>query len=120
MLRITSYHVLQHIGSGLRRTLNAFVGTALDPVPDAAVYLSDLSGFLYRFKNILILVQFITLDVLIVCFNIFFHEICNVSYLAQVYRCYMIWDKKILVALVPSCGIVVFLGMYSQYASMCW
>lgn len=116
---ISSYARLQHIGSSLRRTLNAFVGTAMVPVPDAAGYLADLSGFLYRLQKILIVTQFIMLDVLVVRLGISFCEMYNVSHLDQVYRCYMIWDKKILVTLVPSCGIVAFLGMYSHYCCIC-
>lgn len=56
----------QHIGAVFRRTLNAFVGTVNDPVPDAAAYLGDLAGFLYRFMNIIIVIQFIMLDILVV------------------------------------------------------
>ena len=60
-------NLLQHIGAVFRRTLNAFVGTPDDPVPDASAYLADLAGFLYRFMNIIIVVQFIMLDILVVC-----------------------------------------------------
>ncbi|KAF8586233.1 hypothetical protein K439DRAFT_1631849 [Ramaria rubella] len=89
-----------HIGASLRRILNAFVGTADDPIPDAAAYLADLSGFLYRFQNIMIILQFIMLDVLVV------------------YRCYMIWDKNIWVTLLPSFGIVAYIitGVASIHA----
>lgn len=58
--------VLKHIGTSLRRILNAFVGTVVDPLPDAAGYLADLAGFLYRFKNILIVIQTIILDIFVV------------------------------------------------------
>ncbi|KAF8518616.1 hypothetical protein JB92DRAFT_2828717 [Gautieria morchelliformis] len=80
-----------HIGAVFRRILNAFVGTPNDPLPDAAAYLADLAGFLYRFMNIISVIQFIFLDVLVV------------------YRCYMIWEKKIAVVIVPSVGVLAFL-----------
>ncbi|GJJ13227.1 hypothetical protein Clacol_007478 [Clathrus columnatus] len=80
-----------HLGSNLRRILNAFVSTANDPFPDPEVYFADLAGLLYRLKNIIILVQIIMLDILLT------------------YRCYIIWDRRLLITLLPLTGVLVYL-----------
>lgn len=74
--------ILQHLGSSLRRILNAFVGTPTDPVPDAEAYLADLAGFLYRFMNILTVIQFIILDIVVVrLFTNFWPSFCHLTIL---------------------------------------
>ncbi|KAF8527398.1 hypothetical protein BU17DRAFT_81533 [Hysterangium stoloniferum] len=81
-----------YMGSSLRRLLNAFIGNPHDElIPDPAGYLADLTGFLYRFQTIIIIVQFIMLDVLVA------------------YRCYMIWGRRLVVTIIPSIGILAYL-----------
>jgi hypothetical protein len=65
-----------------RRVLNAFVGTPLDPVPNAAAYLADLAGFLYRFMNIITVIQFIFLDILVVCVLLVLPCLHGISYVS--------------------------------------
>lgn len=62
------------MGSNLRRVLNAFVSTPNDPFPNPELYFADLAGFLYRFKNIVIIIQIIMLDALLASATLVFKK----------------------------------------------
>lgn len=82
-----------HLGTNLRRLINAFtIGAINDPSSSAPDdYFKDTSSILYRLKTILIVIQIVTLDILIA------------------YRCYLIWDRKRSIVLVPAFSVTCYI-----------